>query len=40
MRGLDLSAEALALEPWRAAEGLTAQDLPAVRAHMLSLLSQ
>jgi hypothetical protein len=40
MRGLDLDADALAAEPWRAAEGMTAEDLQKVRAHVLSLLSQ
>jgi hypothetical protein len=40
MRGLDLDTDTLALEPWRAAEGLTAEDLPGLRAYMLSLLSQ
>ncbi|MBM3498545.1 MAG: DUF4091 domain-containing protein [Armatimonadetes bacterium] len=40
MRGLDLGADAVALEPWRAAEGLTPEDLEAVRTYMLALLSQ
>jgi len=40
MRGLDLDANTLAVEPWRAAEGMTAEDLERVRAHILSLLGQ
>jgi hypothetical protein len=40
MRGLNLDANTLAVEPWRAAEGMTAEDLERVRAYTLSLLGQ
>lgn len=40
MRGLEIKADDLALEPWRAVEGLMAEELLRVRTQMLSLLSQ
>jgi hypothetical protein len=40
MRGLDLAASTLALEPWRAADGLTPEEMQAVREYVLELLSQ
>jgi hypothetical protein len=40
MRGLNLDANALAVEPWRAADGLKPENLPRIRECVLSLLSQ
>ncbi|MBM3475317.1 MAG: DUF4091 domain-containing protein [Armatimonadetes bacterium] len=40
MRGLNLDANTLAVEPWRAAEGMTAEDVERVRQQVLQLLTQ